>query len=121
MSDLVSHFRQQAGAAKTPADQAYPRLALASILWWNDDKEDAIAEFTKVADGSKAESELRLDLAELLEQQGERADALAVADAVHAIADTLRDWPPSPAKAEMQAGLARVDAEQAIDLVGSRR
>jgi hypothetical protein len=46
---------------------------------------------------------------------------LAVADAVHAIADTLRDWPPSPAKAEMQAGLARVDAEQAIDLVGSRR
>jgi radical SAM superfamily enzyme YgiQ (UPF0313 family) len=46
---------------------------------------------------------------------------LAVADAVHAIADTLRDWPPSPAKAEMQAGLARVDAEQAIDLVGPRR
>jgi radical SAM superfamily enzyme YgiQ (UPF0313 family) len=46
---------------------------------------------------------------------------LAVADAVHAIAGTLRDWPPSPAKAEMQAGLARVDAEQAIDLVGSRR
>jgi radical SAM superfamily enzyme YgiQ (UPF0313 family) len=46
---------------------------------------------------------------------------LAVADAVHAIAGSLRDWPPSPAKAEMQAGLARVDAEQAIDLVGSRR
>ncbi len=46
---------------------------------------------------------------------------LAVADAVHAIADTLRDWPPSPAKAEMEAGLARIDAEQAIDLVGSRR
>ena len=82
LSDLVSHFRQQAGAAKTPADQAYPHLALASIMWWNDDKEEAIAEFTKVAQGSKAESELRLDLAELLEQQGERADALAVADSV---------------------------------------
>ncbi len=46
---------------------------------------------------------------------------LAVADAIRAIANTLRDWPPSPAKAEMQAGLARIDAEQAIDLVGSRR
>ena len=82
LSDLVSHFRQQADAAKTPADAVYPRLALASILWWNDDKEEAIAEFTKVAEASKAESDLRLDLAELLEQQGERADALALADAV---------------------------------------
>ncbi|MFI5456257.1 MAG: DUF1583 domain-containing protein [Isosphaerales bacterium] len=81
-SDLVSHFRRQAEAAKTPADQVYPRLALSSILWWNDDKDDAIAEFTKVAEGSKAESELRLDLAELLEQQGERTDALALADSV---------------------------------------
>lgn len=45
---------------------------------------------------------------------------LAVADAIHAIADSLRDWPPSPAKAEMQAGLTRIDAEQAIGFVGSR-
>ena len=81
-SDLVSHFRRQADAAKTPADAVYPRLALSSILWWNDDKDDAIAEFTKVAEGSKAESELRLDLAELMEQQGERADSLALADTV---------------------------------------
>ena len=49
-------------------------------MWWNDDKDEAIAEFTKVAEASKAESDLRLDLAELLEQQGERADALALAD-----------------------------------------
>jgi radical SAM superfamily enzyme YgiQ (UPF0313 family) len=46
---------------------------------------------------------------------------LAVADASAAIADSLRDWPASPAKAEMQSGLASIDAEQAIELVGSRR
>ena len=77
LSDLVAHFRRQADAAQTPADAIYPRLALASILWWNDDKDEAIAEFTKVAEARKSESDLRLDLAELLEQQGERADALA--------------------------------------------
>ena len=77
VSDLVNHFRQLATDAKTPADASYPRLALASVLWWNDDKDDAIAEFTKVAEASKPESELRLDLAELLEQQGDRAGAMA--------------------------------------------
>ena len=35
-----------------------------------------------MAKRSKAESDLRLDLAELLEQQGERSDALALADSV---------------------------------------
>ncbi len=82
VSDLIGHFRRQVDAALTLADAIYPRLALSSIYWWNDDKEEAIAEFTKVADESKSESELRLDLAELLEQQGERTDALALADAV---------------------------------------
>ena len=82
LSDLVSHFRRQVDAAPTPADAVYPRLALSAIHWWNDEKDEAIAEFAKVAELSKSESELRLDLAELLEQQGERADALALADAV---------------------------------------
>ena len=43
----------------------------ATSYWWNDDKDEAIAEFTKVAEASRAESDLRLELAELLEQQGE--------------------------------------------------
>jgi lipopolysaccharide biosynthesis regulator YciM len=87
-SDLSAHFRRQAEQAKTPADAVYARLALAAFYWWNDDKENAIAEFTKVAEGSKAESELRLDLAELLEQQGERADALTLADSVQPLDNT---------------------------------
>ncbi len=87
-SDLVGHFRRQAEAARTPADAVYPRLALSSLYWWNDEKDEAIAEFTKVAEASKSESDLRLDLAELLEQQGRRADALSLADAVQPLDNT---------------------------------
>jgi Tetratricopeptide repeat len=82
LSDLVSHFRRQIDSAKAPTDAIYPRLALSAFHWWNDDKDEAIAEFGKVVEQSKSESELRLDLAELMEQQGERSDALALADAV---------------------------------------
>ncbi len=82
LSDLVGHFRSQAEAAATPADALYPRLCLSYILWWNDDKDEAIAEFKRVAEASRANSDLRIELAELLEQQGERDDALVLADAV---------------------------------------
>lgn len=82
VSDLVDHFRRQAESASTPADAAYPRLCASYVLLWNDDKDEAIAEFTKVAQASRPESSLRIELAELLEQQGEPDDALAAADAV---------------------------------------
>ena len=87
-SDLVSHFRRLVAEAKTPADANYPRISLASLLWWNDDKEEAIAEITKVAETSKPESDLRLDLAELLEQQGDRALALATTESVQPLDNT---------------------------------
>ncbi len=82
LSDLIGHFRGQAAAARSPADAIYPRLALSSILWWNEEKDEAIAELTRVVEASRAESDLRLDLAELLEQQREPAAALALVDAV---------------------------------------
>ncbi len=81
LSDLIGHYRRQAEAAPTPADAIYPRLALSSFLWWNDAEEEAIAELTKVVEASRAESDLRLDLAGLLEQQGDYAEALALVDA----------------------------------------
>ncbi|MGP0063330.1 MAG: DUF1583 domain-containing protein [Isosphaeraceae bacterium] len=82
LSDLVGHFRSLADGASTPADSLYPRLCLSYILWWANDKDEAIAEFSKVAEASRAESDLRLELAELVEQQGDRDEALALADAV---------------------------------------
>jgi tetratricopeptide (TPR) repeat protein len=82
LSDLAAHFRKPADAAQTPADAVYPRLALSYLAWWDDDKDAAITEFTKVAEASKTESDLRLVLAELHEQRGEPADALALVDDV---------------------------------------
>ncbi len=81
-SDLVAHFHSQADSARTPRDSIYPRLALAALLWWSDNRQEAIAELTKVVDASRADSELRLDLAELLEQERAFGDALAVLDEV---------------------------------------
>ncbi len=71
LSDLVAHFRRQADAATSPVEANYPRLALSSILWWSDDKDEAIAELTRVVEASRPESDLRLDLAELMEQQAD--------------------------------------------------
>ena len=81
LTDLIGHYRRQTEAAPTATDAIYPRLALSSFLWWNDDKDEAIAELTKVVDASRAESDLRLDLAGLLEKQGAYTDALTLVDA----------------------------------------
>ncbi len=81
-SDLVNHFRRQSASAPTPGDAVYPRLALSAILWWSDEKDDAIAELSKVVAADRPESELRLDLADLLMQQASPADAIELLDAV---------------------------------------
>jgi tetratricopeptide (TPR) repeat protein len=82
LSDLVAHFRGQADAATSSAAAIYPRLALSAILWWSDSKDEAIAELGRVADASRPESDIRLDLVELMEQQGDYAAALVLVDAV---------------------------------------
>ena len=81
-SDLINHFRRQAAAAPTPADAVYPRLSLAAILWWSDQRDEAIAELAKVVGQSRPESDLRLDLADLLLQQGLPAEAIESLEAV---------------------------------------
>ena len=78
----MHHFRRQTAAATSPAEAIYPGLALSSILWWSDEKDEAVAELTKIVDAARPESDLRFDLAELLVQQGSPADALEVVDAV---------------------------------------
>ena len=75
LSDLVQHFRSQALAATSPTEAFYPRLALTSILWWNDEKDEAVAELTKIVESVGPDSDLRFDLAELLVQQKSPADA----------------------------------------------
>ncbi len=82
LSDLVNHFRRQAATAPTPADANYPRLCLSAMLWWNDERDEAVAELTKVVDAAGPDSDLRLALANLYLQQGSPADAINLLDAV---------------------------------------
>ena len=84
-SDLVAHVQELVGKAKTPADAVVPRLALSALLWWDDDKDTALAEFSKAVEGTKADPDLTLSLAELYQQRGEINDALARADSIQPV------------------------------------
>lgn len=81
LSDLLSHFRKQAEAAPTEGDAVFPLYALSAFEWWEEDRDAAIADFVKVANASKLDSDIRLTLADLYEQAGQSAEALAVIDA----------------------------------------
>jgi len=82
LSDLVQHFRRQTLAATSPTEAFYPRLARSSILWWNEEKDEAVAELTRIVESTGPESDLRFDLAELLVQQKAPGDALEILDAI---------------------------------------
>ncbi len=80
-SDLVAHFRAE--AAKLPAEaKLFPTLAAAYLLWWADDKDEAIKEYNRATDLARNDVELRLSLADLRAQRGEPAEALEAADSV---------------------------------------
>ena len=121
LSDLVNHFRSQAAAARAPADATYPRLALAAIQWWSDERDDAIAELTKAVSAERPESDLRLDLASLLIQQGSPAEAIEVLDAVQPMDNmSLRHREELAITAAIAAGNAERAQRAAERLFGLR-
>ncbi len=74
-SDLIAHFRSQ--VAKAPDDaKLFPTLALSYLLWWNDDKDDALREYTRATELAKNDGDLRLSLADLRAQRGEPVEPL---------------------------------------------
>ncbi|WP_165071895.1 DUF1583 domain-containing protein [Paludisphaera rhizosphaerae] len=81
-SDLAAHLRKLADEAQSDGDAVLPRLALSYVHWWDDDKDAAITEFSKAVEHTKTDSDMRLVLADLLEQRGDPAEALTVVDAV---------------------------------------
>ena len=76
LSDLVSHFRRQAAAAATPADAVYPGSRSSAILWWSDERGRSDRRADQGRRAQTAESDLRLELANLLIQQASPADAI---------------------------------------------
>ena len=84
-SDLVAHLQTLARDAKSSADSVVPRFALSAVYWWDEDKDAALAEFARAVDATKSDPELTLSLAELYQQRGDLADALAKADAIQPV------------------------------------
>ena len=80
-SDLVAHFRS--AASKAPEDaRVFPTLAISYLLWWNDEKDEALKEYTRASEMARNDVELKLSLADLRAQRGEPAEALEAADSV---------------------------------------
>ena len=80
-SDLIAHFRS--AASKAPEDaRLFPTLATSYLLWWNDEKDEALKEYNRASEMARNDVELKLSLADLRAQRGEPAEALEAADSV---------------------------------------
>ena len=80
-SDLIARFKDR--AARAPDDaKLIPTLAASYLLWWNDDKDEALREYNRATDLARNDVELKLSLAELRAQRGEPLEALEAADSV---------------------------------------
>ncbi len=80
-SDLIAHFRSQLSKAEGDA-KLFPTLATSYLLWWNDDKDEALKEYTRATEMVRNDVELKLSLADLRAQRGEPLEALEAADSV---------------------------------------
>ena len=81
LSDLVQHIEADTAAQTGPA-ATFGHLALCYIYWWHDLKEDAAAELELAVAAIPDDVSLRIQLAAMLQQQGDAAGALATLDAV---------------------------------------
>jgi tetratricopeptide (TPR) repeat protein len=82
LSDLFTNLRGQLARASAP-EKVYLRLALGYMHWWNQEREQALAELTAAGElAADADANLRLELAQLRENNNEPAEALAVLDSV---------------------------------------
>lgn len=82
LSDLVAHLRAKAEGGAPAADRVYPQLALAYVESWEESPKEAIDQFARACALAPDDSNLKLELAELHEIQGELDEALSAADAV---------------------------------------
>ncbi|MBN9121659.1 MAG: tetratricopeptide repeat protein, partial [Planctomycetes bacterium] len=81
VSDLFAHVKKQAEAAQG-AERMYLYLAVGYMHWWNEEKDEAIAQLGQAMALAPADHNLLLEVAALREQNGEHDAALALLDSV---------------------------------------
>ena len=80
VSDDLMTFLTKRAKSESAEDRAYTHLALAYINAWEEDKATSIEHIRQAAAAIPQESELRLEVALLEQQQGNTAEALALID-----------------------------------------
>jgi tetratricopeptide (TPR) repeat protein len=83
LTDLFAHLRKQAeGEASPAAERVQPMLAMAYLMWWNEEQDEAIVWHQRACEAAKNDAELVLEQADMHEKRGETGEALALADTV---------------------------------------
>ena len=86
-SDLTDHLEQQLQSA-SDEERVYRLLYKASVLWWQDEQDDAIDAYAAASECLPQDTTLRLDLASLYEARGDFDDALEIAEGIVAVDQT---------------------------------
>lgn len=135
LSDLTAHLRAAAADQARGADRIYSQLAVAYVESWQESPREAADEFARACELAPDDLELKLELAELCETNGDLEQALELADAVTPLDQTtmqrrellaLRvavrsgDLQRARQAAERLFGL-RLDAELQLELAAQMR
>ena len=66
----------------TADDRLYDQLYLASVLWWDDEQDEAVQWMVHVADQLPDDLAVRFDMAQMHEARGDYEDALLLIDSI---------------------------------------
>ncbi|HUR55406.1 MAG TPA: tetratricopeptide repeat protein, partial [Gemmataceae bacterium] len=81
LSDFFAHIQKQVDATQG-AEKMYMHLALGYLHWWNDEKDESIAQLLAAVALVPNDHNLLMEVASLREQNGEPAVALALLDSI---------------------------------------
>ena len=84
LSDLFAHLRERLARSR-PEDRAFEQRVLASLYWWNDEKEKALTELRAACEALPSNAELQMDLADLYAKLGQVSQAIVTLDRIKAI------------------------------------
>ena len=115
---LIAFLEDQAAGAAGETQTVY-QLAATYFRWWSGETAAALASLQQAVKWAPQDADLSLQLAELLLERGQAADALAAADAVEPTdADLLRDREQFALKAAMKLDLPDRAKQAAERLAG---
>ena len=85
LSDLRTHLRKVADdASGDPSAAVTTRLAYCALLWWSDERDEALRELARAIELAPKDAELKMSMAELRARRREPDEALAILDSIEA-------------------------------------